>query len=126
MFKESFLYLFDQAMSLYNTMADQDYASILFTIDYAGTLLILAGFAHLIAQEEKQFVDQDQMVRFRRIRNRMTLLTIIILLSLAVPWNWLFLGVHVRLLIWSVPIISFWIYRMRRSPFGLPRTPQNP
>src|SRR5947208_12495882 len=64
-------YLFDQAMSLYNTMADQDYASILFTIDYAGTLLILAGFAHLIAQEEKQFVDQDQMVRLDRKSTRL-------------------------------------------------------
>jgi len=118
-----FPYLFDQAMSLYNTMADQDYASILFTIDYAGTLLILAGFAHLIAQEEKRFVDQDQMVRFRRIRNRMTLLTIIVLLSLAVPWNWLFLGVHVRLFIWYVPIVSFWLNRMRIRPFGIPCIP---
>src|SRR5258708_33188209 len=42
-------YLFDQAVSLYNTAVDQDYASILFAIDYAGTLLILAGFAHIIS-----------------------------------------------------------------------------
>jgi len=118
-----FPYLFDQAMSLYNTMADQDYASILFTIDYAGTLLILAGFAHLIAQEEKQLVDQDQMIRFRRIRNRMTLLTVIVLLSLAVPWNWFFFGVHVRLFIWYVPIVSFWLNRARTRPFGIPRIP---
>src|SRR5438270_856789 len=101
-------YLFDQAVSLYNTAVDQDYASILFTIDYAGTLLILAGFAHIISQEEKQLVDGDQMVRLRRIRNRLTLLTIVVLLSLSVTWNCFFLGVHGRLLIWYVPIVSFW------------------
>ena len=119
-------YLFDQAVSLYNTAVDQDYASILFTIDYAGTLLILAGFAHIISQEEKQLVDDDQMVRLRRIRNRLTLLTIIVLLSLAVPWDWFFLGVHVRLFIWYVPIISFWSNRLRSRPFGLPSIPKTP
>jgi hypothetical protein len=114
-------YLFDQTVSLVNTPDVQDYASILFTIDYAGSLFIMAGFAHLIGQEEKQLVDEDQVERFRRIRNRLTLLTIIILLSLAVPWDVLFLGVHLRLLIWIVPIVSFWINRMRLTPFGLPR-----
>jgi uncharacterized membrane protein len=116
-------YLFDQAVSLYNAAWDQDYASILFTIDYAGTLLILAGFAHIIGQEEKQLVDGDQMMRLRRIRNRLGLLTIIVLLSLAAPWNWFFLGVHVRLFIWYIPIISFWLNRMRTRPFGIPRIP---
>jgi uncharacterized membrane protein len=119
-------YLFDQAVSLYNAAWDQDYASTLFTIDYAGTLLILAGFAHIIGQEEKQLVDGDQMVRLRRIRNRLALLTVIVLLSLAAPWSWLFLGVHVRLFIWYVPIVSFWLNRLRTRPFGIPRIPTTP
>jgi uncharacterized membrane protein len=119
-------YLFDQAVSLYNTAVDQDYASILFAIDYAGTLLILAGFAHIISQEEKQLVDDDQMVRLRRIRNRLTLLTVVILLSLAVPWDWFFLGVHLRLFIWYVPIASFWLNRLGRgrSVFPLSQRPR--
>src|SRR5438309_4553738 len=122
-------YLFDQAVSQYNLIGDQDYASTLFAIDYAGTLLILAGFAHIISQEEKQLVDGDQMVRLRRIRNRLTLLTIIVLFSLAVPWSWLLFGIQVRLFIWYVPIVSFWLNRLRTRPFGLPsipKTPQNP
>ena len=117
-------YLFDQAVSLYNTATDQDYASILFVIDYACTLLILAGFAHIISQEEKQLVDGDQMVRLRRIRNRLTLLTIVVLLSLAVPWDWFFLGVHMRLFVWYVPIVSFWLNRLRARPFGLSTIPK--
>jgi hypothetical protein len=106
-------YLFDQAVSLNNTPDVQNYASTLFTFDYAGSLFIMAGFAHLIAQEEKQLVDSDQVVRFRRIRNRLTILTIVVLFSTAVPWDWFLLGIHVRLLIGFVPIVSFWVNRMR-------------
>ena len=122
-------YLFDQAVSRYNTLDIQSYASTLFTFDYAGSLFIMAGFAHLIAQEEKQLVDDDQVLRFRRIRKRLTILTILVLFSLAVPWDWLFLGVHVRLLIWCVPIISFWVNRMTTIPVRgavTSKPPKNP
>src|SRR6058998_3965314 len=64
-------YLFDQVVSTFNAFGVQKYASILFTIDLAATLLILAIFAHIIAQEEEHLVDGDIMVRFRRIRNRL-------------------------------------------------------
>jgi len=119
-------YLFDQVVSTFNSLNVQEYASVLFTVDLAASLLILAIFAHIIAQEEEHLVDDEIMIRMRRIRNTLSILTLIVLVSLVAPWDWLFLGVHVRLLIWSVPIISFWVNRMRRSPFGLPRTPQNP
>jgi len=114
-------YLFDQVVSTFNPGSVQDYASILFTADYAGTLVIMAVFSHIIAQEEEHLVDGEIMIRMRRVRNRLSLLTVIVVLSIAFPWDWLFLGVHVRLYIWLVPIISFWFNRMRRSPFGLPR-----
>jgi uncharacterized membrane protein len=114
-------YLFDQVVSVLNSSSVQDYASLLFTADYAGTLVIMAVFSHIIAQEEEHFVDGEVMIRMRRVRNRLGLLTIIVVLSIAFPWDWLFLGVHVRLYIWLAPIISFWFSRMRRSPFGLPK-----
>ena len=105
-------YLFDQVVSTFNPLSVQEYASILFTADFAGSLLILAIFAHIIAQEEEHLVDGEIMIRFRRVRNRLGVLTVIVLLSLAAPWDWLLLGIHVRLLIWLIPIISFWYYRM--------------
>ena len=114
-------YLFDQVVAPFNPSSVQDYASILFTADYAGTLVIMAVFSHIIAQEEEHLVDGDIMIRMRRVRNRLSLLAIIVVLSLAAPWNWTLFGVHVRLYIWLLPIISFWFNRMRRSPFGLPR-----
>ena len=109
-------YLFDQVVSLSNASDVQNYASFLFTFDYAGTLLIMAVFAHIIALEEKQLVDGEVMIRFRRARNRLAFLTVVVLVSLAVPWDWFFLGVKVRLLIWYVPIIMFWFNRMRNPP----------
>src|SRR5713226_10252149 len=114
-------YLFDQVVSTLNASSVQDYASILFTADYAGTLVIMAVFSHIIAQEEEHLVDGEIMIRMRRVRNRLGLLTIIVVLSIAFPWDWLFLGVHVRLYIWLVPIISFCFKRMRGTPLGLPR-----
>jgi hypothetical protein len=114
-------YLFDQVVSTFNPSNVQEYASILFTGDYATTLLIMAIFSHIIAQEEEHLVDGEIMIRFRRSRNILSLLTGVVLLSLASPWDWLFLGIHVRLLIWCVPIIMFWSNRMRRSPYGIAR-----
>jgi len=118
-----FPYLFDQVVSTFNPSSVQEYASILFTVDYAGTLLILAVFSHIIAQEEEHLVDGEIMIRMRRVRNRQSVLMVIVLLSLVVPWNWLLLGVHVRLFIWLIPIISFWSSRFSRTGFGLPRGP---
>ena len=110
-----FPYLFDQAVSAINSGSVQNYASILFTGDYAGTLVIMAVFAHIIAQEEEHLVDGEIMIRFKRARNRLGVLAVVLLLSLAVPWDWLFLGVQIRLLIWIIPIISFWVNRVTRT-----------
>jgi uncharacterized membrane protein len=108
-------YLFDQAVSAFNSESVQNYASILFTADLVGTLLILAAFAGIIASEEEHLVDGEIMLRFRRARNRLCVLAIAVLLALLVPWSWLVLGVPVRLLIWGVPILSYW-FNALRSP----------
>ena len=109
-------YLFDQVVSVSNSSDVQNYASILFTLDFASTLIVMAVFAHLIALEESRLVDGEVMIRFRRSRNRLAVLTIVALVSLAAPWDLLFFGVHVRLLIWYVPIVAFWFNRMRSNP----------
>ncbi len=109
-------YLFDLVVSLSNASDVQNYSSILFTFDFAGSLFIMAIFAQIIAEEERQLVDAEMMTRYRRSRNILTLLTIVVLSSLAVPWDWFFLGVRVRLLIWYAPIVMFWSNRMRSNP----------
>ena len=113
-----FPYLFDQVFSATNPVSVREYASVLFTVDYAGTMLIMAAFSHIIAQEEKHLVDGEIMERFRQTRNILSLLGIVVLLSLVIPWQWQIFGVSIRLVIWYVPIISFWFNRMRGSPYG--------
>src|SRR2546427_10184631 len=93
-----FPYLFDQVVSTFNPDSVQEYASILFTADYAANLLVMAVFAHIIAQEEEHLVDGDVMIRLSRARNRMAVLTEGVLLSRATPGDWLFRGVRVWLL----------------------------
>ena len=112
-------YLFDQVASSVNSAAVEDYASILFTVDYASTLAIMAVFAHIIALEERRLVDGIVMVRFRRSRNILLFLTVVVSLSIAFPWDWLLYGVHVRLLVWYVPIVMFWVNRMRSPLTGV-------
>src|SRR5437016_14298857 len=97
-------YLFDQVVSAFNPLGVQEYASMLFTADFAGSLLILAIFGHIIAQEEEHLGDGEIMRRFRRIRNRLSLLTVIVLLSFAASWDWFFHGIRVRSPFWEIPI----------------------
>lgn len=112
-------YLYDQVQSAVITDNVREYASILFTVDLAGSLLILALFAHVIAQEEKQLVERELVKRFRTSRNIMFGLTLIVLMSMLVPWSWILVGVHVRLLFWLIPIFLFWFDRMTRAPIGV-------
>ncbi len=112
-------YLVDQVESPFNASEVKNYASILFTVDFAATLFIMAVFAHVIVLEEKQLVEREVMIRFQRSRNILFLLTVVVLVSLAAPWDWTFLNVHVRLFIWYVPIIMFWYNRMTHAPVGV-------
>lgn len=116
-------YLFDQVVSTTNTPLAQEYASTLFTVDLAGSLVILVAFAHIIALEEKQLVEKDVQLRFRRARDRMIILTIVVLASLLIPWNWMVQFLHARLLFWYVPVASFWYNRMTSKPLGRSQVP---
>ena len=115
-------YLFDQITSPSSTVDVQNYSSILFTMDLAVNLLIMAIFAHVIAKEEMQLVDGEVMIRYRRSRNILLFLTVVVLSSLVAPWDLLLIGIHVRLLVWFVPIVMFWFNRLRQTPVGVEGT----
>lgn len=109
-------YLFDQVEAPFNVSDVQNYPSVLFTIDYATMLFIMAVFAHVISVEEKQLVEQKIMARYWRYRNVFFFLTLVVLVPLAAPRDWTFLGTRVRFFLWLVPIIMFWSIRMTRPP----------
>jgi uncharacterized membrane protein len=116
-------YLFDQVVSRTNPSPVQDYASILFTVDFSVTLVVMAVFAHIIVDEESHLVDGDVVPRFHRSRNILFFLATLVLASLVAPWDWTLFQIHVRLLIWYAPIVMFWFNRMRQRPLPITKSP---
>ncbi len=94
----------------------RNYASSLFAIDLAGVLVILAAFSHVISVEEKKLVAPEIAGRFRQSRNVQAGLSIIILVSL-IPqfWYWTYLDVPLRLYIWFIPVVVYWVRRFRQG-----------
>lgn len=99
----------DQAVAI------KDFSSSLFAIDLAGILVILAAFAHVISLEEKKLVAPQLVKLFRNGRNRMSILAVVMLVSVAPQfWQWTIFGVPSRLYVWYLPLISYWVGRVVR------------
>src|SRR6266849_2297309 len=78
-----------------------------------GLMVILAAFAHVISLEEKNLVAPELARLFRNGRNRMVVLSVATAISIAPQfWEWTLFGVPVRLYIWYVPFISYWVGRI--------------
>ncbi len=93
----------------------QNYSSTLFALDLGGILLILATSAHVISLEEKKSVAPELVTLFRNGRNRMAILAVLTLTSVAPEfWEWTLLGVPIRLYLWYPPLISYWVGRAVR------------
>jgi len=93
----------------------KDFASSLFALDLASILAILAAFAHVISIEEKQLVAPELSRTFRSGRNRMAILSVMMLASIAPQfWAWTIFGVPSRLYVWYIPLISYWLGRAVR------------
>jgi hypothetical protein len=99
----------DQALAI------KDFSSTLFALDLTGILVILAGFAHVISVEERKLVAPDVARLFRNGRNRMAVLAVIMAISIAPQfWQWTIFGTPVRLYVWYLPMISYWVGRLVR------------
>ena len=113
-------YLFEQAILQSNAAYVQNYASSLFALDLSGQILIASAFAHVIASEARRpSVEAGVLAGFRRSRNLLFFVALLVLISLGVPWAWLLFQAHVRMLVCFVPVVVFWANRMRRRPFGV-------
>jgi uncharacterized membrane protein len=92
--------------------AIQNFSSTLFALDLGGILIILATFAHVISLEERRLVAPDLVHLFKNGRNRMALLAMLTLVSVAPQfWQWTLLGILLRLYLWYPPLISYWVGR---------------
>ena len=90
----------------------RDFSSVLFAVDLAVIMSILASFAHIISIEERKLVAPELASLFRNGRNRLAILSLILLASTApVFWQWTLLGIPVRLYLWYAPLVSYWVGR---------------
>jgi hypothetical protein len=107
--------LVDRSLSPAAASAIRDYSSTLFALDVSGILVILATFAHVISLEEKKLVAPELVKLFRSARNRMIILAVLMLISIA-PQFWMvtLFGVPLRLYMWYLPLISYWVSRALR------------
>jgi uncharacterized membrane protein len=95
--------------------AIKDFSSTLFAIDLAGILAILAAFAHVISVEEKKLVAPELAKLFRNGRNRMAILAVAMAISvLPYFWETMAFGVPLRLYLWYLPLVSYWVGRAIR------------
>ncbi len=92
-----------------------DYSSSLFALDLTGILVILAIFAQILGREENHLVPHDSMPLFRSGRDRMAILAVLMVVSIAPPfWDIRFEGVPLRLYLWTLPLLSYWAGRAVR------------
>lgn len=92
-----------------------DYASMLFGLDLTGILVILGLFAHILGKEENHLVPHDSMHLFRNGRNRMVVLAVLMVASIAPPfWTLRLLGTPLRMYLWTAPLFSYWAGRAMR------------
>jgi hypothetical protein len=100
----------------------RDYASSLFAIDLTAILAILTTFSHIISIEEKRIVAPELARFFRQSRNVQGILAVITIASLA-PffWDLTLFAVPLRLYIWTIPVIVYWVRRSRLRPAEEPR-----
>ena len=89
----------------------RDFASSLFAVDLAGIMLLLAAFAQLIASE-KDLGSPEAARLFRGGRNRLAILSVVLLASAApVFWQLTLFGEPLRLYLWYAPLVSYWVGR---------------
>ncbi len=114
-------YLFNTVEASYPSLTPEqadgikNYSSMLFAADLSGILVILATFSHVLCIEENGLVPPETLKLFRNGRNRMFILAGVMALTIApVFWEWKFLDVPVRLYMWYLPLISYWVGRALR------------
>jgi uncharacterized membrane protein len=107
--------LVNPSLSAAQSSALRDYSSTLFALDLAGILAILAAFAHVISSEEKKLVARELAELFRNGRNRMVVLSALVVVSVAPQfWQWTLFDVPARLYVWYLPLVSYWVGRVVR------------
>jgi uncharacterized membrane protein len=94
-------------------LANLEYSSILFALDIAGLMAIMAFFTHILTVEENKLISPELMQKYRRLRNSFFIAAGLFVISLLPHfWIWNIKGTQLRFYFWLVPIGIFWMRRL--------------
>jgi len=103
--------LSNNSIPIASQLAIRNYASTLFTLDLFGLLLILGLFYQILVYNEAK--SASPLLRlYRHGRNILFICAGIMLLSGAPIFSYVILGNPVRVYLWYVPIVLFWLRRL--------------
>lgn len=92
-----------------------DYSSVLYAIDMAAMMLILAFLTHQLTMEERELIPSESLWRYRRLRNYSVLWAAFFLLTILPQfWTFRYLDTPLRFYFWIVPLIASIVFGTRR------------
>jgi hypothetical protein len=111
---EPYLFYLNVNYDLLESMALLDTASVLYALDMAGLMAILALFTHQLTIEEKQLIPQSLLSKYRGMRTSFSISAIIFAITI-MPFFWTaaLLGTPLRFYVWFVPLFVSSASRIR-------------
>jgi len=83
-----------------------NYASILYALDMAGLVTIIALFTHQLAREEKGLVPKESLARYKRVRNTLFISAALFLVTvLPIFWSLRLWDLPMRFYFWFIPLV---------------------
>jgi hypothetical protein len=103
---EPYLFYLNITFDLLSHEVLLDYASILFAMDMAGLMLILALFTNQLAREERGLVPKESLTKFKRVRTTLfTSAALFAITILPVFWTFKLWDLPMRFYFWIIPLI---------------------
>ena len=92
------------------------YASILYALDMAGLMLLLALFTHQLASEEKGLIPKESIAKYTRVENILIISAALFAVTvLPVFWNVKVFDQPLRFYFWFIPLIVSSVRRVSES-----------
>lgn len=83
-----------------------NYASILYALDMAGLVTIVALFTHQLAREEKGLVPKESLAKYKRVRNTLFISAALFLVTvLPIFWSLRLWDLPMRFYFWFIPLV---------------------
>lgn len=89
-----------------------EYASLLYALDMAALMAILAFFTHELAIEEKKLIAPELLEPYKKVRNSMLISASLFLLTMFPQlWSLKIQDIPLRFYLWFMPLVFFWFGR---------------